>query len=477
MTGDLLGTLRYMSPEQALAKHGLVDHRTDVYALGATLYELLTLRPAVEGEDREEVLRKITFEEPRPPRTLTQGIPIELETVLLKAMAKDPGARYATAQELADDLERFLRGEPIQARRISRLGQVWRWCRRNPLVASLLAVTVGLLAAVLVVGLVGYLQTRAALGQVTEEKQQAEANAAEARRQRYHAEANFGKALNILTDFMRKLDRTDGSRSPEKEAIRQALREHMETFFQRFLKENSEDPLVRSETAWAYDHLGLYDHKQGDTARAEKYFRKALAILQDRAEQFRTHFRYVGMLSHTYWRLGWLLEDTGRSREALESFRRTVEYARLALTLNRDADELNRLAWPLVICPYPEVRNPPLALQLAQEAVKLANERADLWNTLGGAYYRMGDWDAAVAALEKAVKLSRKGGKADDHFFLAMSHHRRGEEREARSWYEQGVRQMSRYPSDLFLQNEAAALLGIKNPSLPREKEDSPRKK
>ena len=106
ITGDLLGTLRYMSPEQALAKRGYLDHRTDIYSLGATLYELVTLRPAVDGQDRQEVLRKIAQDEPTPPRRLNPAIPRELETILLKAMNKEPGSRYATAQELADDLDR-----------------------------------------------------------------------------------------------------------------------------------------------------------------------------------------------------------------------------------------------------------------------------------------------------------------------------------------------------------------------------------
>src|SRR5207247_512728 len=100
-TGDLVGTLRYMSPEQALAKRGLVDHRTDLYSLGATLYELLTLEPAYRGSDREELLRQIAFEEPRPPRRMNQAIPADLETIVLKAMAKGVEERYATAQELA----------------------------------------------------------------------------------------------------------------------------------------------------------------------------------------------------------------------------------------------------------------------------------------------------------------------------------------------------------------------------------------
>src|SRR5207249_170636 len=102
-TGDVIGTLRYMSPEQALAKHGLVDHRTDVYALGATLYELLTLRPAVDGKDREEILRNLVLEEPKKPRSLNSSIPTDLETILLKAVAKEPADRYSTAQELTDD--------------------------------------------------------------------------------------------------------------------------------------------------------------------------------------------------------------------------------------------------------------------------------------------------------------------------------------------------------------------------------------
>jgi serine/threonine protein kinase len=117
MTGDLLGTLRYMSPEQALARHGVVDHRTDVYSLGVTLYELLTLRPAVDGKDRQEILKHIAFEEPSTPRSLNRAIPHELETIVLKAMAKEPSERYTTAKDLADDLRRFLEDKPVLRRR------------------------------------------------------------------------------------------------------------------------------------------------------------------------------------------------------------------------------------------------------------------------------------------------------------------------------------------------------------------------
>jgi serine/threonine protein kinase/Tfp pilus assembly protein PilF len=156
MTGDLVGTLRYMSPEQALAKRVVIDHRTDVYSLGATLYELLVLRPAFDGSDRQELLRQIAFEEPRPPRRINRAIPAELETIVRKALEKNPQDRYATAQDLADDLNRFLEDRPIHARRPGLLQRVRKWARRHrPLVASLAAGMLILLVMAVVLAL-GY---------------------------------------------------------------------------------------------------------------------------------------------------------------------------------------------------------------------------------------------------------------------------------------------------------------------------------
>jgi tetratricopeptide (TPR) repeat protein len=148
LTGDLVGTLRYMSPEQALAQRVPVDQRTDVYSLGATLYELLTLRPVFLGEDRQELLRQIAFDEPTPPRRLDRAIPAELETIVRKALEKSPQDRYATAQELADDLRRFLEDKPIRARRPSWRQVALKWARRHrPVVWA--AAAVALVALVL----------------------------------------------------------------------------------------------------------------------------------------------------------------------------------------------------------------------------------------------------------------------------------------------------------------------------------------
>ncbi len=130
-TGDLVGTLRYMSPEQALARRGVIDPRSDIYSLGATLYELLALEPLFAGQDRQELLRQIAFEEPRPPRRLNSTIPPELETIVLKAIEKEPQDRYATAQELAEDLRRYLEDRPILARRPSWRQVAIKWARRH----------------------------------------------------------------------------------------------------------------------------------------------------------------------------------------------------------------------------------------------------------------------------------------------------------------------------------------------------------
>ena len=140
-TGDIVGTLRYMSPEQALARRGVVDQRTDIYALGATLYELLTLRPAFGGRDHQELLRQIALDEPIPPSRLNPAVPRDLETIVLKAMAKDPSSRYATAQELSEDLKRFLNDDSIMGRRPGPVERTLRWARRRwELVATAAAI-------------------------------------------------------------------------------------------------------------------------------------------------------------------------------------------------------------------------------------------------------------------------------------------------------------------------------------------------
>jgi serine/threonine protein kinase/Tfp pilus assembly protein PilF len=154
-TGDLVGTLRYMSPEQAAGRRALIDHRTDIYSLGATLYELIALQPAFAGDDQETIRKHVADREPIAPRQIDRRIPFELETIVLKALRKHPSERYRTAQEMADDFRRFLSDEPIRARPPTARDRLVKWTRRHRTLVA--AVTIGgMLAAIGLAGSLGW---------------------------------------------------------------------------------------------------------------------------------------------------------------------------------------------------------------------------------------------------------------------------------------------------------------------------------
>ena len=132
-TGDIVGTLRYMAPEHF---DGWSDPRSDVYSMGVTLYELLTLQYLFQEPNRAKLVESVMHVAPASPRKLDKKVPRNLETIILKAIAKEPAERYATAEQMAEDLGRFLADKPVLARRASPTEQAWRWCRRNPALAA-----------------------------------------------------------------------------------------------------------------------------------------------------------------------------------------------------------------------------------------------------------------------------------------------------------------------------------------------------
>ncbi|QEH34819.1 Serine/threonine-protein kinase PrkC [Aquisphaera giovannonii] len=262
ITGDLPGTLRYMSPEQALGKRALIDRRTDIYSLGVTLFEMLTLRPAVSGEDRQEILRRVAEEETPSPRRLNPAVPPDLVTIVARATAKDPSNRYETAWRLAEDLDRFLGGRPILARPVGPIARAWRWCRRKPALAGL----AGSLAASVVVVLVAVTWSwREALRQ----RDLVVAAELEARGQAAKAAAINRFLIEGLLERAEPASNPAASRVTLSEALDRAAR----TVGTSFLDQPDVEAAIQLAIGRAYHGLGEY-------FKSEAHYRAAHNLLQ-----------------------------------------------------------------------------------------------------------------------------------------------------------------------------------------------------
>jgi serine/threonine protein kinase len=349
VTGDLVGTLRYMSPEQALAKRVVIDHRTDVYSLGATLYELLTLHSVFGGNDRQELLRQIAFEEPRPPRRVERTVPAELEVIVQKALEKNPADRYATAQELADDLRRWLEDRPIRARRPTAAQRAAKWCKRH------LALTLSAVAALIAVTAISSVSAALLLAAYRSEK---DANQAEkeqrqtAEEERKRADANFRRSVEEFTELLKVVNGGDVSGPPEIDNVRQAQANRVIKFSQELLKENRADPEGRLQTGLAYGalwqaYLGLEEYAQAADMLALEIetFEELAADFPDdaRSQRALTGARALGphfLVDHVV-NGGKRLVSAGKCAKAAQAYRAALS-ASEKYRLEEDEDKMMR---------------------------------------------------------------------------------------------------------------------------------------
>lgn len=287
-TGDVLGTLRYMAPEQF---EGHPDERSDVYSLGLTLYEFLTLQPAFDGYDRNRLMHQITTERPRRPRSVNSAIPRDLETIVLKAIEQNPQHRYQTAGELGDELQRFLEGKTIRARRASIAERIWRWSRRNPMSARLTGASLILLLSLAVVSTFGHLRTVMALTRADEQRDAAESARQQAEHERLRAEAQIAMARDAFAEIFSQVaeathasqvDAAVGRNRPptrqQKDEQEARLLQSILAFYEQFAQRNTTAADLQNNVASVQTRLGELRTRQGDTSAARQAYLAAADI-------------------------------------------------------------------------------------------------------------------------------------------------------------------------------------------------------
>jgi tetratricopeptide (TPR) repeat protein len=302
-TGDIIGTLQYMAPE---GLQGESDARSDVYGLGMTLYEMITLEPPFEESNPSRLIRRVGEDQPVRPRKRNPAIPRDLETIVLKATARDPGGRYPTAQAMADDLARFLDDRPIAARRATLTERCTRWCRRNKALAALGATALASLVFAAVVGWVGYATTRKALESELQRRREAEAATR-------RADANVALSLSALEEIFNNLTPSPlgpsfgpaGSRlgGPPNDPLRPtpgpppgrgrgfdngqtALLQSILGFYDRFAALNETNAILKREAAKAHRRIGDLRQRLGQRDAASAAFGRSAALFEALADEF-----------------------------------------------------------------------------------------------------------------------------------------------------------------------------------------------
>ncbi|MFL5243867.1 MAG: protein kinase domain-containing protein [Gemmataceae bacterium] len=300
-TGDILGTLRYMPLE---AFEGRTDVRSDVYSLGLTLYEMLAFRPAFDEKERVQLIKQVTTGEALRLNRINGSFPRDLVTIIHKAIERDPTHRYATATELAADLQRFIDDEPIKARRLSIGERSVRWCRRNPIVASLSAALVLLLVGVTIASLLAAAhfddlakkesetannerlarqEEKAAKERESQLRAEAETALKEVEKERVRAEANFAKARAAVDDYLTKISESQLLQVPGMQPLRRELLQSALAFYQDFIKERGDDPKIRAGLASAYLRVGKIRSELEDKD-AKAAYSQALALYKKLSE-------------------------------------------------------------------------------------------------------------------------------------------------------------------------------------------------
>ncbi len=324
-SGSVMGTPSYMAPEQAHGRIKEIGPASDVYSLGAILYETLVGRPPFKGETVVDTLDQVRTLEPTAPSRLRPKLPHDLETICLKCLQKEPAKRYGEAAALADDLRRYLAGEPIKARPTPWWERSWKWARRRPAWAALAAT-----AAVLVLVLIGAGFAFGGMEQAqlrTEDRHNQELTRKnrEIADQLGQARGNFHLAEDT---FRRMISRVFAERlryEPKMEQLRQRVLGDALDFNELLLKTYAGDPEARREIARAHAMEGDVFYLRGDPKSAEQHFDSARTILKTLRDDYPNDPQYRRDLAQCMNDLGTLLQEAHRTPEAEAAFREALD--------------------------------------------------------------------------------------------------------------------------------------------------------
>ncbi|MBY0524394.1 MAG: protein kinase [Gemmataceae bacterium] len=452
-TGDVMGTPSYMAPEQAQGKLDLIGPATDVYALGAILYEMLTARPPFKAETAMDTMFQVLFNEPVPPNQLRAKMPSDLETICLKCLEKEPPRRYPTALELAEDLDRFVNDQPILARPVGPLARMLKWARRRPAAAALIVVSalalVGSLAASITMNVLYEKwnaqekklnadlaasvenERRAAEGEriktkeAKEQREIAEKNETLAVRREREAQRNFQMARQAVNEMLGEVGHVDLAYIPQMEATRRKLLQRALAFHQKFLDANSVDPLTRQQAGQAYLQVGEIQQMLGTYAEAQQSFAAAARLFQQLAagnsdpaafqrDEAKAYFHRAEALRA----LNQLGDAEKACTQAFTLQRALVEKdptnTELQRDLGRTSNEMARIHWlnnrfPQAHSAYLEALKiqEPLARQRGKERPEFIEDEAGTHNDLG--------------MFLRAAKTSKDwGDEAKDQYAMAL---------------------------------------------------------
>jgi serine/threonine-protein kinase len=307
----IVGTAPYMSPEQANGDKGLTT-ASDVYSLGAILFTLLTGRPPFEAETWMETLQQVREQEPPRPGSLRPGIDRDLETICLKCLQKEPRHRYTSAEALADDLERWLAGEPISARPVRQWERVWKWAKRRPAAA-------GLAATLLLVFVLGLPALAALWWNAEHHRGVADEKRAEADRNRTLAHKYLRDAWESLDTCFVRVTKDELLQAEGMEPVRKLLLEAPLKHYRDVLAQRPDDPFFQSEMAKAHLRIAQITEAIGNKAEALKAYKEARAVYEARVRAKPGDRRIRLDLSEIWARIGALQSELGQRQSAVRS--------------------------------------------------------------------------------------------------------------------------------------------------------------